>query len=199
MKPSVIGSRCGVDEAGRGPLAGEVFAAAVILDPCRPIAGLADSKMLSAKRREYLGNEIRQHALAFCISRASVAEIDALNILQATLLAMKRAVEGLSRVPDEVLVDGLHVPRISIASRAIVEGDRHIAEISAASILAKTARDHEMCIWDARYPLYGFAQHKGYGTRAHLEALNREGPCEIHRLSFAPVRAARCQLRLFAG
>lgn len=199
MTALTTGRRCGVDEAGRGPLAGAVFAAAVILDPRKPIAGLADSKTLSAKRREYLANEIRQHALAYFISSASVAEIDTLNILQATLLAMKRAVEGLSRLPEVVLVDGLHVPKIEIASQAIVAGDRIIAEISAASILAKTARDHEMCLWDKRYPQYGFARHKGYGTRAHLEALNREGPCEIHRTSFAPVREARRQLRLFAG
>jgi len=196
--PAAIKS-CGVDEAGRGPLAGAVFAAAVILDPRKPIAGLADSKMLSEKRREYLAGEIRRRALAYFISSASVMEIDALNILQATLLAMKRAVEGLAILPDEVLVDGLHVPRIDIAARAIVEGDRKIAEISAASILAKTARDDEMRQWDMRYPQYGFARHKGYGTRAHLEALNREGPCEIHRLSFAPVREARRRLRLFAG
>ena len=191
--------RCGVDEAGRGPLAGAVFAAAVILDPRHPIAGLADSKMLSAKRREFLAAEIKHHALDYFIATASVAEIDALNILQATLLAMKRAVEGLSRRPDEVLVDGLYVPQIEIASRAIVEGDRLIAEISAASILAKTARDDNMREWHERFPQYGFAQHKGYGTRAHLDALNREGPCEIHRVSFAPVRAAKRQLRLFAG
>lgn len=194
-----MATRCGVDEAGRGPLAGPVFAAAVILDPHHPIAGLADSKTLSEKRREILAGEIRRHALAYFISSASVAEIDSLNILQATLLAMKRAVEGLDHLPDEVLVDGLHVPKIKIASRAIVEGDRIIAEISAASILAKTARDAEMRAWDLRYPAYGFSQHKGYGTRAHLEALNREGPCEIHRLSFAPVREARRPLRLFAG
>lgn len=198
MTTPATGRRCGVDEAGRGPLAGAVFAAAVILDPRKPIAGLADSKTLSAKRREFLAGEIRQHALAWFISSASVAEIDTLNILQATLLAMKRAVEGLPQRPDEVLVDGLYVPRIDIVSRAIVEGDRLIAEISAASILAKTARDHEMGLWDGRYPQYGFARHKGYGTRAHLEALMREGPCEIHRLSFAPVREARRQLRLFA-
>ncbi len=191
--------RCGVDEAGRGPLAGAVFAAAVILDSRQPIKGLADSKLLSAKRREILAIEIKQHALAYCVATASVAEIDAINILQATLLAMKRAIEGLSICPDEVLVDGLYVPRVAIPSRAIVEGDRTIAEISAASILAKTARDDDMRQWDVRYPQYGFAQHKGYGTRAHLEALFREGPCEIHRESFAPVREARRQLRLFAG
>lgn len=193
------GRRCGVDEAGRGPLAGAVFAAAVILDPRKPIDGLADSKVLSEKRREVLAIEIKQHAFAWFISSASVEEIDTLNILQATLLAMKRAVEGLSHRPDEVLVDGLHVPRIDIASRAIVEGDRIIAEISAASILAKTARDDDMRGWDARFPQYGFARHKGYGTRAHVDALNREGPCEIHRMSFAPVREAQRQLRLFAG
>ncbi len=191
--------RCGVDEAGRGPLAGAVFAAAVILDSRQPIKGLADSKLLSAKRREILAIEIKQHALAYCVATASVAEIDAINILQATLLAMKRAIEGLSICPDEVLVDGLYVPRVAIPSRAIVEGDRTIAEISAASILAKTARDDDMRQWDVRYPQYGFAQHKGYGTRAHLEALYRVGPCEIHRESFAPVREARRQLRLFAG
>ena len=196
---AVINLRCGVDEAGRGPLAGAVFAAAVILDSRHPIKGLADSKLLSAKRREILAIEIKQHALAYCVATASVAEIDAINILQATLLAMKRAIEGLSICPDEVLVDGLYVPRVAIPSRAIVEGDRTIAEISAASILAKTARDDDMRQWDVRYPQYGFAQHKGYGTRAHLEALYRVGPCEIHRESFAPVREARRQLKLFAG
>lgn len=199
MSLLATGRRCGVDEAGRGPLAGAVFAAAVILDPRKPIDGLADSKVLSEKRREVLAIEIKQHAFAWFISSASVEEIDTLNILRATLLAMKRAVEGLSHRPDEVLVDGLHVPRIDIASRAIVEGDRIIAEISAASILAKTARDDDMRGWDARFPQYGFARHKGYGTRAHVDALNREGPCEIHRMSFAPVREAQRQLRLFAG
>ncbi len=192
------GRRCGVDEAGRGPLAGAVFAAAVILDPRVPIPGLADSKVLSEKRRDFLAGEIKRYALAWFISSASVEEIDTLNILQATLLAMKRAVEGLPMRPDEVLVDGLHVPRIDIVSRAIVEGDRKVAEISAASILAKTARDQEMVAWDVRYPQYGFAQHKGYGTRLHLAALLRDGPCEIHRNSFAPVREARRQTRLFA-
>ncbi len=199
MKAQTGPWRCGVDEAGRGPLAGAVFAAAVVLDPRHPIAGLADSKLLSAKRREHLAIEITQHALAYCIAAASVEEIDTLNILRATLLAMKRAVEGLALRPVEVLVDGLHVPKIDMASRAIVDGDRLIAEISAASILAKTSRDHDMREWDARYPAYGFAQHKGYGTPAHLAALQREGPCEIHRLSFAPVREARRQLRLIAG
>ena len=194
--PSVC---CGVDEAGRGPLAGAVFAAAVILDPSRPIPGLNDSKLLSEKKRQQLAIEIRRHARAFSIAFASVEEIYRLNILQATLLAMKRAVQGLSLVPQEMLVDGLHLPATGIRGRAIVEGDRLIAEISAASILAKTSRDLEMCEWDRRYPAYGFAQHKGYGTRAHLDALQRVGPCEIHRRSFAPVRAAEQQLRLFAG
>ena len=195
----VIRRICGVDEAGRGPLAGAVFAAAVILNPARPIDGLADSKLLTAKKRDQLAIEIRENALAFFVASASVEEIDCINILQATLLAMQRAVDGLVMRPDEVLVDGLHVPKINCASRAIVEGDRLIAEISAASILAKTVRDADMCAWDRRYPRYGFAQHKGYGTRAHMEALNRFGPCEIHRLSFAPVRVAAAQLRLFAA
>jgi ribonuclease HII len=193
---------CGVDEAGRGPLAGAVFAAAVILDPARPIRGLADSKALSEKKRTALEVEIRAHALAFCIAHASVAEIDSINILQASLLAMKRAVEGL-HVPTssvfEVVVDGLHVPRVAFPSRAVVEGDRLIAEISAASILAKTARDREMCEMDGRYPQYGFARHKGYGTRIHMEALRSVGPCEIHRQSFGPVREAGRRMLLAAS
>ena len=184
---------CGVDEAGRGPLAGAVYAAAVILNPARPIRQLADSKMLSEKKRIALEIEIRQHALAFCVASASVIEIDTINILQASLLAMKRAVEGLdaSALPAyEVVVDGLHVPNVAFASRAVVDGDRLVAEISAASILAKTARDREMCQLDGVYPQYGFARHKGYGTRIHMEALMSVGPCEIHRQSFAPVREA---------
>ena len=190
---------CGVDEAGRGPLAGAVYAAAVILDPARSISGLADSKMLSEKKRAALEIEIRGKALAFCVAEASVAEIDEINILQATLLAMKRAVEGLclsTRIRYEVVVDGLYVPRVALPSRAVVEGDRLIAEISAASILAKTARDREMCALDNRYPQYGFARHKGYGTRVHMEALMAIGPCEIHRQSFAPVREAGRRMRL---
>lgn len=184
---------CGVDEAGRGPLAGAVYAAAVILDPARPICGLADSKALSEKKRVALELEIREKAQAFCVAQASVEEIDRLNILQASLLAMKRAVEGLKgSMPQrlEVVVDGLHMPRVAFPCRAVVEGDRLIAEISAASILAKTARDREMCALDIRYPQYGFARHKGYGTRVHLEALLAVGPCEIHRQSFRPVRDA---------
>ncbi len=187
---------CGVDEAGRGPLAGAVYAAAVILDPARPIAGLADSKVLSAKRRERLVPEIETKALAFCVAVASVAEIDRINILQATLLAMRRAVEGLAVVPDEMLVDGLYLPKVAVPGRACVDGDRLHAEISAASILAKVARDAEMQRLDAEYPQYGFCRHKGYGTREHLEALRRLGPCAIHRRSFAPVREAEAQGRL---
>ena len=188
-----IAYRCGVDEAGRGPLAGAVYAAAVILDPAQPIAGLADSKTLSEKRRDALAILIRERALAYAIAWATVEEIDAMNILQATLLAMKRAVEALKHAPSEVLVDGLHVPKISFASRAIVEGDRLIEEISAASILAKTARDAKMCALHARFPEYNFKQHKGYGTAEHMQALKAYGPCALHRRSFAPVRAAFAQ------
>jgi ribonuclease HII len=190
----VIVRVCGVDEAGRGPLAGAVYAAAVILNPDRQIAGLADSKVLSEKRRVVLAKEIREHALAYCVASASVSEIDSINILQATLLAMKRAVEGLSTAPTEVLVDGLHTPNIAFAARAIVEGDRLVAEISAASILAKTTRDDEMLRMHAIYPQFGFDRHKGYGTALHMAALKRFGPCDIHRRSFAPVRAAAAQV-----
>ena len=190
---------CGVDEAGRGPLAGAVFAAAVILDPEKPIHGLADSKLLSRKRREKLAGEITANALAWSVASATVEEIDRINILQATLLAMRRAVEGLAVAADEMLVDGLHLPATGLPGRAIVEGDRLIPEISAASILAKTARDRDMAQWDAQFPNYGFAAHKGYGTPAHLAALRRFGPCPIHRLSFAPVRAAASQQRLFVN
>lgn len=181
---------CGVDEAGRGPLAGPVVAAAVILDPARPIAGLADSKKLSAARREKLAIEIRAQALAWCVAEASVAEIDALNILQATLLAMQRAVAGLALLPAEVLIDGNRCPRLDVPARAIVGGDATVAAISAASILAKTARDAGMLALHARYPLYGFDRHKGYGTAVHMAALREHGPSPEHRLSFAPVREA---------
>jgi ribonuclease HII len=177
----------GVDEAGRGPLAGPVVAAAVILDPRRPIAGLRDSKLLSATSRDRLAAEVRAHALAWAVARADVAEIDALNILQATLLAMRRAVEALAPVPTEALIDGNHCPALAIPARAIVRGDRTVPAISAASILAKTARDALLVELDARYPGYGFAQHKGYGTPVHLAALERYGPCHAHRRSFAPV------------
>jgi ribonuclease HII len=181
---------CGVDEAGRGPLAGPVVAAAVILDPARPIAGLADSKKLSAARREKLAVEIRAHALAWCVAEASVAEIDTLNILQATLLAMQRAVAGLILVPAEVLIDGNRCPPLDVPARPIIGGDATVAEISAASILAKTVRDAGMLELHARYPQYGFDRHKGYGTAVHLAALRVHGPSVEHRRSFAPVREA---------
>ena len=180
---------CGVDEAGRGPLAGPVYAAAVILDPLRPIDGLADSKKLSESKRDSLAILIRERAIAWAIASASVEEIDALNILQATLLAMRRAVESLSVPPTEVLVDGTHCPKISIPARAIVKGDSSVAAISAASILAKTARDAEMQRLHALHPHYGLDRHKGYPTAVHLAALREYGVIAIHRRSFAPVRA----------
>lgn len=179
---------CGVDEAGRGPLCGPVVAAAVILDPARPIAGLADSKKLSEKRRSALAIEIREKALAWCIAEASVAEIDRLNILHATMLAMQRAVAGLAVVPGRVQVDGNRCPRLDVPCEAVVKGDSLVAEISAASILAKTARDALLVELDRRYPQYGLAGHKGYPTAAHLAALKAHGACEIYRTSFGPVR-----------
>ncbi|MGZ8256936.1 MAG: ribonuclease HII [Gallionella sp.] len=179
---------CGVDEAGRGPLAGPVSAAAVILNPARPIAGLADSKKLSEKKRDLLAPQIREHALAWAVAYATVSEIDELNILQATLLAMRRAVLALSVTPEYVLVDGLFCPDTGIKSKAIVQGDSKVAAISAASILAKTARDELMLGLHEQYPQYGFAGHKGYGTAAHLAALQEYGACAIHRRSFKPVR-----------
>ena len=179
---------CGVDEAGRGPLAGAVFAAAVILDPARPIDGLADSKQLSQKRREQLESVIRECALGWAVAQASVAEIDAINILQASLLAMQRAVEMLAITPHQVLVDGLHCPRINLPSRAIVRGDALEPAISAASILAKTARDRDLLRLHGIYPEYGFDRHKGYPTPEHLAALARHGVTAEHRKSFAPVR-----------
>ncbi|WP_413438870.1 ribonuclease HII [Sulfuriferula sp. GW1] len=183
---------CGVDEAGRGPLAGAVFAAAVILDPAHPIDGLDDSKKLSARRRESLEILIREHALAWAVAQASAAEIDQINILQATLLAMKRAVEALQVLPAEVLVDGLHCPKILIPARAIVKGDASEPAISAASILAKTARDRDLMRLHKIYPEYGFDRHKGYPTRDHLAALTQHGITIEHRRSYAPVR--RCIL-----
>jgi len=180
----------GVDEAGRGPLAGPVVAGAVILDPQRPIAGNRDSKTLSASRREQLAAEIKRHALAWAVGASSAAEIDTLNILQATLCAMARAVDALACRPDHVLVDGNRCPPLSCASTAVVKGDQRVPAISAASILAKVTRDRIMVEWDRSYPDYGFARHKGYPTRAHIRALSRHGPCAIHRRSFAPVRAA---------
>ncbi len=179
---------CGVDEAGRGPLAGPVSAAAVILDPLRPIAGLADSKILSEKKRDALAPLIRERSIAWAVAYASVEEIDELNILQATLLAMRRAVSALQIQPQQVLVDGLFCPQTGIPSQAIVQGDSKVAAISAASILAKTARDELMLELHQRYPQYGFSRHKGYPTAAHLAALREHGVSEIHRRSFKPVR-----------
>ncbi len=187
---------CGVDEAGRGPLAGAVFAAAVILDPARPVPGLADSKALDAARRESLAAAIRRDALAWAVATATVAEIDEMNILRASLAAMARAIEALGVDPGEVVVDGLHVPGTRWPERAVVKGDRLVPAISAASILAKTARDEEMAELDRRFPGYGFARHKGYPTPGHLAALRSLGPCEIHRRSFGPVREAIAQRRL---
>jgi len=180
---------CGVDEAGRGPLAGPVVAAAVILHPRRPVEGLADSKILTPRRREELAQEIRSRAIAWAVAAASVEEIDALNILRASLLAMRRAVEALSVKPQRVLVDGLFRPELTIPMRAIVGGDATVAAISAASILAKVSRDASMVKLHEEYPLYGFDRHKGYTTDEHLAALRAHGACSVHRRSFAPVRA----------
>jgi ribonuclease HII len=187
---------CGVDEAGRGPLAGSVFAAAVVLDPGHPIEGLADSKLLAATERERLAEEVRRHALGWSVASASVEEIDRINILQATLEAMRRAIEALPFAPGEVCVDGLHVPRVAVRCRALVKGDRLVPAISAASILAKTARDAEMRALDERFPGYGFARHMGYATAEHLECLRALGPCAIHRRSFEPVRRLLLQPEL---
>lgn len=181
----------GIDEAGRGPLAGPVVAAAVILDARRPVTGLADSKALSPQRRDALAALIRERALAWSTASADVAEIDALNILQATMLAMRRAVEALAIAPQEALVDGNRCPQLACRARAIVKGDRDVAAISAASILAKTTRDAMLVELDRAWPQYGFARHKGYGTPAHLAALQRHGPCPAHRRSFAPVAQGR--------
>jgi len=180
---------CGVDEAGRGPIAGPVFAAAVILGRGTRIAGLDDSKKLSELRRDELAAAIRERATAWAIASATVEEIDRLNILRATLLAMQRAIESLAIAPTEAWVDGLHVPRVAMPARAIVGGDASVKAISAASILAKTARDAEMTRLAERFPQYGFERHKGYPTRDHLEALARHGPCEVYRRSFGPVKA----------
>jgi len=176
---------CGVDEAGRGPLAGPVYAAAVILDPMRRVNGLADSKVLKAERREMLAERIKERAIAWAVSSASVEEIDRLNIFHASMLAMKRAVEALGMRPEEAWIDGNQCPReLPCPAKAFVDGDARFKPISAASILAKTARDAEMRALHERYPAYGFHQHKGYATSDHLDALGRAGPCEIHRRSF---------------
>jgi ribonuclease HII len=179
---------CGVDEAGRGPIAGPVYAAAVLLDPLRPIAGLRDSKELAASRREALAVEIRATSLAWAVASASVEEIDHLNILQATLLAMRRAVEALAVAPQAAWIDGNHCPSLGCPARAVVGGDRSVPQISAASILAKTARDAEMLRLHEQFPGYGLDQHKGYATAGHLARLARYGACAIHRRSFAPVQ-----------
>ncbi|MEG3134911.1 ribonuclease HII [Rouxiella sp. T17] len=180
----------GVDEVGRGPLVGAVVTAAVILDPARPIAGLADSKKLSEKRREFLYEEIKEKALAWSLGRAEPEEIDQLNILHATMLAMQRAIAGLAIVPDFALIDGNRCPALPMPSLAVVKGDSRVAEISAASILAKVTRDREMFELDKTFPAYGFAKHKGYPTAAHLEQLALHGATVHHRRSFAPVRKA---------
>jgi len=180
---------CGVDEAGRGPLAGPVYAAAVVFGPgARAPRGIADSKLLSQNVREELAARIKERALAWSLARASVEEIDRLNILQASLLAMKRAVESLAILPHEVWVDGPHFPELAVPTRGIVDGDARIRVIGAASIIAKTERDAEMCRLHERFPQYGFDRHKGYPTPEHLAALRRHGACEIYRRSFAPVR-----------
>ncbi|MCW9088787.1 MAG: ribonuclease HII [Gammaproteobacteria bacterium] len=178
----------GVDEVGRGPLAGPVVTAAVILDSTRPIEGLADSKAMSEKKRERLFDEIREKALAWAIGRCEVEEIDRLNILQATMVAMQRAVADLSPAPDHVLVDGNRCPVLACTAEAVIKGDSRVAAISAASILAKVTRDREMVELDQQYPGYGLAGHKGYPTKAHVEALQTLGVTPIHRTSFAPVR-----------
>lgn len=178
----------GVDEVGRGPLVGDVVTAAVILDPNYVIAGLADSKKLSEKKRNLLAQEIKQHALVWSIGRASAEEIDQLNILHATMLAMTRAVEGLAIQPDHVMVDGNRCPNWRYSSEAIVKGDGLIAEISAASIIAKVTRDEEMLLLDKQYPEYGFAQHKGYPTKYHMQKLAELGPLAEYRMSFKPVQ-----------
>ncbi|GEK08695.1 ribonuclease HII [Pseudoalteromonas peptidolytica] len=183
----------GVDEVGRGPLVGDVVTAAVILDPNKPIAGLTDSKKLSEKKRIALAQEIKEKALCYHIARATVAEIDELNILYATMLAMTRAVEGLEVQPQHVFVDGNRLPKLNVAATAVVKGDSLVAEISAASILAKVTRDNEMLALDAEYPEFGFAGHKGYPTKAHFAALEAHGVTPHHRTSFKPVQ------RIIAG
>jgi ribonuclease HII len=180
---------CGVDEAGRGPIAGPVFAAAVILDPMRPIEGLRDSKKLSAAKRRYLAGLIREKAMAWSVAACSIAEIDELNILHATMLAMKRAVENLSVMPSVALIDGNRCPVLSVRSEAIVGGDDKVDAISAASILAKTARDEALMQLHDQYPQYAFDRHKGYPTALHLERLHQHGVSPVHRTSYAPVRA----------
>lgn len=193
---------CGCDEAGRGAGAAEVYVGAVILNPERPIEGLADSKKLTARAREALSEEIKRYALSWRIEKANLEEVENLNVLQATLLAMKRAVEGLNITPDRVFVDGTHAPKMEIPVVAIVRGDAIVPAISAASILAKVARDDAMVEYHSLYPEYGFDVHKGYLTRGHLQALREYGPCPIHRKTYAPVREllgidAEKQMKMF--
>ncbi|EGY52387.1 ribonuclease HII [Neisseria shayeganii] len=190
--------QAGVDEAGRGPLVGSVFAAAVVLPPDYCLPGLTDSKKLSEKKRDLLAAAIKQQAVAWCVAAASPAEIAELNILHATLLAMRRAVHGLPRLPEKVWIDGNRIPpNLGTEAEAVVKGDSKIIQISAASVLAKTARDAEMYALAARHPQYGFERHKGYGTAAHLAALQQYGPLPEHRRDFAPVKALLAQGRLF--
>jgi ribonuclease HII len=183
----------GVDEAGRGCLAGNVFAAAVILNPNSPVIGLADSKALSEKKREFLSEQIKKYALSWAIAQASVEEIDDINILQASLLAMKRAIEGLNLQPDEVLIDGNQLPKLTIPARAIIQGDKTVQEISAASILAKVARDNSMYECAKIYPQFSFTKHKGYGTKLHCQEIEQFGILDIHRKSFNPIRTLLLQ------
>ena len=185
--PPVPALLCGVDEAGRGPLAGSVFAAAVVLDPARPIEGLADSKVLTEAARDRLAAQIRERALAWSVAVASVEEIDTINILRASLLAMRRAVESLGMEPSEVWTDGLYSPAVAFTCRAIVKGDSKVSAISAASILAKTHRDRIMREYAKAHPQYGWHTNVGYSTPDHLKALREHGPCPLHRRSFAPV------------
>lgn len=191
------GRICGVDEAGRGPLVGAVVAAAVILDPARPIAGLNDSKKLTARRREALALEIREKALAWAVAEATAAEIDRINILQATFLAMQRAVAGLGVLPEKAMIDGNRCPKLPIPAEAVVKGDGKVACIAAASILAKTARDEAMVALHQRFPVYGFDRHMGYPTPEHLAALQAHGPIPEHRRSFGPVKSLLAQASLF--
>ena len=178
----------GVDETGRGSACFELLAASCILDPNNPIEGLTDSKKLSPKRREYLAKEIKEKALAYCIAEASVEEIDQLNVLQATMLAMQRAVQGLAVTPDMVLVDGNKTPVLDIPCEAIIKGDLKIPAISAASIIAKVERDRRLMLYHDQYPEYGFASHKGYLTKVHMDALEKYGPCPAHRTSYKPIK-----------
>jgi ribonuclease HII len=197
--PAVEGMLAGVDEAGRGPLVGNVVAAAVILDPDNPVDGLNDSKKLSARRREQLADQVRENAIAWSVVSVDAEQIDRINILQATMLAMQQAVEQLSVPPQHVFIDGNRCPRINVPATAIVKGDARIAEISAASILAKVERDAQMLALHETYPQYGFDRHKGYPTASHLAALAEHGPCPEHRTSYKPVReclATRCEGRV---